>query len=64
MEEHHKLSTPVCHQLMAEGKLYTKKTPTKMVKMQFPFSVTTTEGEMTGEEGDYLALDADAVLSF
>lgn len=40
------------------GKKYTKFIPTEALKMDFPFSVQTQEGTMTGKAGDWLAMDA------
>ena len=39
------------------GKKYSKKVPTAALQMDFPFSVQTKEGTMTGKTGDWLAMD-------
>jgi hypothetical protein len=44
--------------LLRDAKLYRKVVPTKMVKMDFPFAIESPEGTVTGNAGDYLAMDS------
>ena len=54
-----KIDGEVAKMLLKTAPKYRIAVPVFALKMEFPFSIDTPEGEMTGEIGDYLAGDAD-----